>query len=58
LPRSLFRRPIVVFGRPIDFCECLRITETRERITAINQRIVASILSLQSLATPSAARRR
>jgi 1-acyl-sn-glycerol-3-phosphate acyltransferase len=57
LPRSLFRRPVVMFGQPIDFCECFRITETRERITAINQRIVASIVSLQSLAAPSAVRR-
>jgi 1-acyl-sn-glycerol-3-phosphate acyltransferase len=50
LPRSIFRRPVVIFGQPIDFSECFRIPETRERITAINQRIVASILSLQSLA--------
>ena len=45
LPRSIFRRPIVMFGQPIDFSECFRITETRERIRAINQRIVASIVS-------------
>src|SRR5262249_29881156 len=50
LPRSIFRRPLVMFGQPIDFSECFRITETRERIGAINQRIVASILSLRSLA--------
>jgi hypothetical protein len=50
LPRSIFRRPIVVFGQPIDFSECFRITETRARIAAINQRIVASIVSLKSLA--------
>lgn len=50
LPRSLFRRPIVIFGQPIDFSECLRISETRQRITAINQRIVASIVSLQAMA--------
>jgi 1-acyl-sn-glycerol-3-phosphate acyltransferase len=55
LPRSIFRRPIVMFGRPIDFSECFRITETRERITAINQRIVASITSLRLLATTSPA---
>ena len=55
LPRSLFRRPIVMFGQPIDFSECFRIPETRERITAINQRIVASIVSLQSLAAASPA---
>lgn len=53
LPRSIFRRPIVMFGQPIDFSECLRITETRERITAINQRIVTTMLSLQSLAAES-----
>ena len=50
LPRSIFRRPIVMFGQPIDFSECFRITAARERITAINRRIVASIASLQSLA--------
>ena len=50
LPRSIFRRPIVMFGQPIDFSECFRITETRARIAAINQRIVASIVSLKSLA--------
>ncbi len=55
LPRSLFRCPIVVFGQPIDFSECFRMTHTRERITAINQRIVASILSLRSLAAAPAA---
>jgi hypothetical protein len=48
LPRSIFRRPI-------DFSECFRITKTRERITAINQRIVASIVSLHSLAAASPA---
>jgi 1-acyl-sn-glycerol-3-phosphate acyltransferase len=50
LPRSIFRRPIVIFGQPIDFSECFQIAESRDRITAINQRIVASIISLQSLA--------
>jgi hypothetical protein len=50
LPRSIFRRPIVMFGQPIDFSECFRISETRTRIAAINRRIVASILSLQSVA--------
>jgi 1-acyl-sn-glycerol-3-phosphate acyltransferase len=49
LPRSLFRRPLVMFGQPIDFSECLRISEARKRIMAINQRIVASIISLQSV---------
>jgi 1-acyl-sn-glycerol-3-phosphate acyltransferase len=55
LPRSLFRRPTVIFGQPIDFSECKRITETRARIAAINQRIVASIAALQSLAAASSA---
>jgi 1-acyl-sn-glycerol-3-phosphate acyltransferase len=55
LPRSIFRRPIVMFGQPIDFSECLGITETRERIRAINQRIVASMVLLRSLATASPA---
>ena len=50
LPRSIFRRPVVMFGQPIDFTECFRIAKTRERIAAINQRIVDSIVSLQSLA--------
>jgi 1-acyl-sn-glycerol-3-phosphate acyltransferase len=50
LPRSLFRSPIVMFGQPIDFSECFRLTETRDRIAAVNERIVASVLSLQSLA--------
>jgi len=57
LPRSIFRRPIVMFGQPIDFSECLRITETRERITAINRRIVDSVVCLQSLAIPSTVQR-
>ena len=50
LPRSLFRRPVVMFGQPIDFSECFQIRETRKRIAAINQRIVSSMLSLQSVA--------
>jgi len=50
LPRSIFRSTIVMFGQPIDFSECFRIAERRKRITAINERIVASIVSLQSLA--------
>ncbi len=53
LPRSLLRRPIVVFGQPIDFSECFRIPATRQRIAAINQRIVDSILCLRSLALAS-----
>lgn len=53
LPRSLFRQPTVIFGQPIDFSECFRFKGTRERITAINQRIVASIVSLQALAAAS-----
>jgi 1-acyl-sn-glycerol-3-phosphate acyltransferase len=50
LPRSIFRRPIVMFGQPIDFSECFQIPQTRDRIAAINQRIVASITSLQAAA--------
>jgi 1-acyl-sn-glycerol-3-phosphate acyltransferase len=50
LPRSIFRRPIVVFGQPIDFSECFQISGTRERISAINKTIIASIISLQSIA--------
>ncbi|HEY5914304.1 MAG TPA: lysophospholipid acyltransferase family protein [Verrucomicrobiae bacterium] len=50
LPRSIFRRPTVIFGQPIDFSESLRIAGTRQRIAAINQRIVASVVSLQTLA--------
>ncbi len=49
LPRSMFRCPTVMFGKPIDFSECFGISETRQRVAAINQRIVASIKSLQSL---------
>jgi len=52
LPRSLFRRPVVMFGQPVDFSECFRISETHERIAAINQRIVSNILSLQSASRP------
>jgi hypothetical protein len=54
-PRSIFRRPIVIFGQPIDFSDCLRISETRQRITAIKQRIVASSVSQRTLAAPSPA---
>jgi 1-acyl-sn-glycerol-3-phosphate acyltransferase len=50
LPRSMFRRPTVVFGQPIDFTECFRIPGTRDRIDAINRRIVDSVVSLRSLA--------
>jgi 1-acyl-sn-glycerol-3-phosphate acyltransferase len=53
LPRSILRRPIVVFGQPIDFSECSRIPATRQRIAAINQRIVSSIVFLQALALAS-----
>ena len=53
LPRSILRRPIVMFGQPIDFSECFQLPATRQRIAAINQRIVASIRSLQSLAGAS-----
>jgi 1-acyl-sn-glycerol-3-phosphate acyltransferase len=58
LPRSIFRRPIVMFGQPIDFSECFRVTKPRERITAINRQIVASIVCLQSLADASPAQPR
>jgi len=44
---------MVMFGQPIDFSERLRIAKTHQRVSAINQRIVASIVSLQSLAVAS-----
>lgn len=49
LPRSMFRSPVIIFGKPIDFSDCLRITESREQIRAINQRIIDSMIELQSL---------
>lgn len=54
LPRSMLRRPVVIFGQPIDFSECFRIPATRQRIAAINQRIVSSMVLLQSLAASEA----
>jgi len=53
LPRSILRRPIVVIGQPIDFSECFRIPATRQRIAAINQRIISSMVILQTLALAS-----
>lgn len=57
LPRSILRRPIVIFGKPIDFSECFSIPTTRQRIAAINQRIVSNIRGLQSLALASPSQR-
>jgi 1-acyl-sn-glycerol-3-phosphate acyltransferase len=50
LPRSILRRPVVIFGQPIDFSECFHIPATRQRIAAINERIVSTMVRLQSLA--------
>jgi 1-acyl-sn-glycerol-3-phosphate acyltransferase len=47
LPRSLFRKPVVIFGPAIDFSEELKISELREKIKAINQKIIACIQALQ-----------
>lgn len=47
LPRNLFRSPVIIFGKPIDFSDCFNITETKEQIRAINQRIIESMRQLE-----------
>lgn len=46
LPRSLFRRPTVIFGESIDFSD-LSTLEPKEQAEAINQRIILRITKLK-----------
>lgn len=46
LPRSLFRRPTVIFGKPIDFSDLNQI-DAKDQPTIINNRIVESIKALK-----------
>ena len=43
LPMSFFHRPSVHFGAPIEFDDLRRIEDMRERVQAINERIVERI---------------
>ncbi|MFH1038596.1 MAG: lysophospholipid acyltransferase family protein [PVC group bacterium] len=47
LPRSFFHRPTVTFGAPIDFGDLMRIGDQKERINAINKRIIGRIERLK-----------
>ncbi|MDD4051242.1 MAG: lysophospholipid acyltransferase family protein [candidate division Zixibacteria bacterium] len=55
LPRSLFRRPVIIFGKPINFSDCFRFTDTKDRIRAINQRIIVTMKELQMDGQPTGA---
>ena len=46
LPRSLFRRPTVIFGKAIDFSD-LQSLEPKERTKAINERIIETMKALK-----------
>ncbi len=48
LPLSIFRRANVRFGKPVSFGDLRRIENLKERVAAINQRIVEQIESLKS----------
>jgi 1-acyl-sn-glycerol-3-phosphate acyltransferase len=48
LPRSLFHRTTVSFGPPITFEDLMGIENQRERIEAINERIIYRIEELQA----------
>lgn len=47
LPRNFFRRPVVKFGQAIDFTEELKIQDLGDKINAINQKIIGSVLYLK-----------
>jgi len=47
-PLSLFRRAKVYFGKPVSFSDLRRIENLKERIAAINQRIIKNIEQLKS----------
>jgi len=47
LPRSLFRRTVVSFGPPIDYYDLLKIEDPKEKMAAINQRIIENIEKLK-----------
>ena len=54
LPLSLFRRAKVRFGCPVSFGDLRRIEDLKERVAAINQRIVEQIERLKSPPSDSA----
>ena len=47
LPRSLFRRTVVSFGPPIEYSDLRKIEDTKEKIAAINKRIIENIEKLK-----------
>ncbi|MDP8236148.1 MAG: lysophospholipid acyltransferase family protein [Candidatus Erginobacter occultus] len=55
LPRSLFHRTTVSFGPPITFEDLMGIENQRERIEAINERIIYRIEELQAASAGPAA---
>ena len=52
LPRRFFRRTIVNFGAPIDFTDLERVEDKREKIQAINARIIERIEQLKNRGQP------
>ena len=48
LPRRFFRRTIVNFGPPIDFTDLERVEDKKEKIRAINARIIERIEQLKN----------
>lgn len=52
LPRNFFRRPVVKFGKAIDFTEELKIQGLTDKINGINLKIIASILLLKDSTQP------
>ncbi len=53
IPQSLFRRTTVSFGPPIDYLDLRAIEDNKERINAINQRIIERIEQLKGKAPPA-----
>jgi len=49
VPLSILRRPTIVFGEATDFNDLRKIPDKRERIQAINLRIIERIEQLKAL---------
>lgn len=47
IPRNLFKRPTVIFGKPLQFDDLIKIKDPKESIRLINERIVNAMTELK-----------
>ncbi|HOO78009.1 MAG TPA: lysophospholipid acyltransferase family protein [bacterium] len=51
IPMRLFRRPVIYYGKPVDFSDLRALEDKREKIALVNRRIVETIEALAASVT-------